>query len=264
MIKKFASLILFTAFSYAVIAQSTEPKKKGRPDIPGTFLIDLGLNTMTERPNNLKYGLWGSRTVNAYYQYDMRIGKSKFSFHPGIGLGMERFKLQRFSKYLPNDTIDKVQNPTLIFDNLGNTQFIETARYLYDGDTLGQINWSDSYKTKKSMLVMNYLDIPFEFRFSTNPDDPARSFKVGIGGRVGYLIGSHSKIKYRENGELKIIKDKQDFNLSPFRYSASLRIYIGNFNFFGFYNFNPMFKEEKGPSKTNTATYTFGISLSSF
>jgi hypothetical protein len=39
-----------------------------------------------DKPNELKYGLWGSRTLNLYYQYDMRIGKSKFSFHPGVGL----------------------------------------------------------------------------------------------------------------------------------------------------------------------------------
>src|SRR5688500_14597346 len=96
MIKKYASVALLLLLGYGAVAQSTEtPKKSGRPDIPGTFVLELGLNRLTERPNKLKYGFWGSRTLNVYYQYDMRIAKSKFSFHPGIGFGMERFKLQR-------------------------------------------------------------------------------------------------------------------------------------------------------------------------
>jgi hypothetical protein len=159
MIKKIASLLVLIAFSAAVVAQSTEKTKKyGRPDIPGTFLIDLGFNRLTDKPNELKYGFWGSRTMNVYYQYDMRIGNSKFSFHPGIGLGMERFKLLRSKHYtyLPTDTLTRVRtSPTLAYDTDGNTIFMDAARVIYDGDTLGGPNYSSSYRTKKSMMVMN-------------------------------------------------------------------------------------------------------------
>lgn len=268
MIKKIASLFVFMALSAAVLAQSAEKTKKyGRPDIPGTFLIDLGFNRLTEKPNELKYGFWGSRTMNVYYQYDMRIGKSKFSIHPGIGLGMERFKLLRSTDITitPTDTITRTRtNPTLAFDGDGNTIFMEAARVIYDGDTLGGPNYSATYRTKKSMMVMNYLDIPVEIRFSLRPEDPGRSFKIAIGGRVGYLLGSHTKIKYREDGDLKKFKDNQNFNLSPFRYSIYTRIYLGNFNIFGYYNLNPLFEEGKGPGATKTQTFTIGVSLASF
>lgn len=258
MIKKYASIAILVTLAYGAIAQTTEPatKKTARPDIPGTFTLELGVNRMTEQADKLKHGLWGSRTLNVYYQYDMQIAKSKFSFHPGIGFGMERFKLLSAS-------LGKT-NPTLTYDANGNTIFVPSANYIYDGDTLGQIDLSGSYRTKKSMLAMNFIDIPVELRFSTNPDDPARSFKIGVGGRVGYLINAHTKIRYREDGEIKKLKDQQDFNLSRFRYGVFMKVYIGNFNFFGYYNLNPLFESNKGPAQTKAQIYTIGISLSSF
>lgn len=259
MIKKSVALFLLLVSSAAAFSQEAEPGK--RPDIPGNFALDFGFNRLLDEPNDLEYGFWGSRTANIYYQYHIRIGQSKFSFHPGIGLGMERFKLQGFKDFLPSDTIQR-NVPTLIYDGEGNTILAEAVRVIYDGDSLGQPDWSNSYTTKKSMLVLNYLDIPVEFRFSVNPDDPARSFKVALGGRIGYLIGAKTKLKYEENGNTKKLKNEQRFNLNPFRYSAYTRIYLGNFSLFGYYNFSPMFKEGKGPMQTNTTSYTVGISLS--
>ncbi len=264
MIKNLASFALLLSLSIGAVAQSTETTTKtARPDIPGTFVMELGVNRLIDKPNELKYGLWGSRTLNVYYQYDMRILKSRLSFHPGIGFGMERFKLMQSKQYFANDTVTYT-SPTLGYDIDGNTTFFPAANVIYPDDTLGSINWSSSYRTKKSMMVMNYIDIPLELRFSTRPDDPARSFKVGIGGRVGYLINAHTKIRYREDGEIKKLKDQQDFNLNRFRYSAFLKVYIGNFSFFTYYNLNTMFQDEKGPGKTQAQSYTVGISLSSF
>jgi hypothetical protein len=264
MIRKLASIAICLSLTLTAIAQSSEtPKKTSRPDIPGAFALELGLNRMTDKPNELKYGFWGSRTLNVYYQYAKRLGKSKFSVHPGIGFGMERFKLQSSRQYFARDTV-KYNNPTLIYDALGNTTFAPAANYIYDGDTLGQPNWSNSLSIKKSMLVLNYIDIPVELRFSTNPDDPARSFKVAVGGRVGYLLNAHTKIKYKEDGELKKLKNTQDFNLNRFRYSVYMKIYLGNFAFFGYYNLNPLFESGKGPMQTKAASYTVGISLASF
>jgi hypothetical protein len=261
MINKFAAIALLFTVSFGAMGQSES--KTARPDIPGTFVMELGVNRLIDKPNELKYGLWGSRTLNVFYQYDMRIGKSKFSFHPGIGFGMERFKLISSKHYMPTDTTT-YSNPTLGYDINGNTTFFPAANVIYDDDSLGSIDWSSSYRTKKSMMVMNYLDVPLELRFSTRPDDPARSFKIGVGGRVGYLINAHTKIRYREAGDLKKLKDQQDFNLSRFRYSAFLKVYIGNFSFFGYYNLNPLFRDDKGPGKTQAQSYTVGISLSSF
>jgi hypothetical protein len=253
--KKLSLIFALCAVAAATMAQRA-PSLKGRPNIPGTFQIDLGVNRLTERPNDIKIGFWGSRSLTLYYFRDIQIAKSKFSIHPGIGFSFERYKFIDFEKRWSTDTVRR-NTPTLVLNDQGNTIFQQSARVLYGAaDTLSAI--------RKSMLVTNYLDIPLEFRFSTNPYDPARSFKVSVGGRVGVLVSSHTKLKFNDDGDTKKLKDKQNFNLNPFRYSAILRIGVGNFNWFAHYNLNKLFEADKGPDRTQASTYTIGVSLAGF
>lgn len=255
MMKKLLLSGLFALLTVAVLAQQTN-KSTGRPNIPGTFQIDLGVNRMLSAPQGLKTGIWGSRTVNLYYFHDIRFGKSKFSFHPGIGVGFDRYKLKQFTKRWSTDTVKRL-TPTMVVNAAGNTVLQQAASVVYAP--------ADSTKSiEKSMFITNFVDVPLEFRFSTNPYDPSRSFKVSVGGRIGYLISAQTKMKYKEGGEMKTLKDNQNYNLSPFRYSATLRIGIGNFNWFGIYNLNPLFEKGKGPAQTTTSTLTVGISLGGF
>jgi Outer membrane protein beta-barrel domain len=215
-----------------------DAKKLYRPDIPGSFLVDFGVNATYGSPTEFKIGWFGSRTANVYYYYPIRIGKSKFMINPGIGLGLERFKFK--NNYYLADTLSD-----------GEYELVPNIRRRVA--TFPQM--------KKSMMVMDYLDIPLEFRFNANPDDLARTFWVGVGGRAGWLFNAHSKIKYKREGQTVVLKDRYRYGLSQFRYGVSLRIGMGNFNWFGFYNLSPLFEKDKGPSKTDMNTITFGISL---
>jgi len=246
MIRTFVAsiVLLLMIIAYPSLAQEegsnakiTPPSSsKPLPNIPGSFMLEFGFNQPFNKPDSFDVNFWGSRTFNVYYQYDLRIGKSKFSVHPGIGVSLERYKLG-------NDY-------TLTLNSEGTTTL-----------TPG----SDSYPgVDKSMIVTNYIDVPLEIRFSTNPNDPGRSFRASIGGRAGYLYDSFTKVKYRQDGETKKIKDKQNFNLNDFRYGAFVKIGAGNLSLFGYYNFSPLFKDDRGPEQTDMNNFTVGISLSSF
>lgn len=230
-------VLLMLASTYG-IAQEKE-NRVGRPDIPGSIMIDLGVNQGLGKPDAFDLGFWGSRTINVYYQWPIRIAKSNFSFNPGMGLSLERFKLR---------------NGYTLYDStaIAGRNELAPAGLKYQG-------------TKKSMIVTNFLEIPIDFRFDSKPEDLARSFNVAIGGRIGYLYDGYTKIKYQPGGEVNKIKDKQRYGLSQFRYGIYTRIGIGSFNAFGFYNFNPLFEEGKGPTgMDNVNTWTVGISLNSF
>ena len=232
--------MLFSLFfiSFSLFAQE-KPRKAARPNIPGSFMIDLGFNRALNKPANFKQGFWGSRTLNLYYQYPIRIGRSKFSFNPGIGASMERWKFTNLF-VLADTTKDS------------NDNFL-----LYPGATFFK-------GIKKSTLIANYVEIPIEFRFDTAPEDIARSFNVAIGGRIGYLFDSKMKVKFKEDGETKILKDKQNLGLNQLRYGVYTRIGVGAFNIFGFYNLSPLFEKDKGPDKTTMNNYTVGISINGF
>lgn len=246
MIKQFAGIIILTAISFTAFCQTdtTPTKTSARPDIPGAFVLEFGFNQDVGGPNEFSLNFWGSRTANVYYQYEFRILNSNFSFVPGIGLSMERFKF-------------------------GNDYTIG-----YSSNTSGEVIMIPPANAavpniQKSMLITNYIDVPLEIRFTLNPDDPSRSLKTAIGGRIGYLYDSFSKIKYKENTETKKLKDKQDFNLNKIRYGLTGRIGFGSFSIFGYYNLSPLFEENKGLKDNNSTynnfpTYTIGISMASF
>ncbi|HTH56553.1 MAG TPA: hypothetical protein VL728_10955 [Cyclobacteriaceae bacterium] len=235
-------LLTVTAFS------QEKTKKIYKPDIPGSFLIDFGFNGPIGKPQYFDQGFWGSRTLNIYYHYPVRIAKTKFSYNPGGGFSFERFKFTNNYTLIPQtDGTYTLDDPTKTFLSLAGV--------------------------RKSMLIANYFDLmPVEFRFDTNPNDLSRSFNVSIGGRVGFLMESHTKLKYTLNGTSETRKDKQSYGLNSFRYGAYARVGIGNFNFFGFYNFSPFFATNKGPynnnqtdlNHTTMTTMTIGISLNGF
>jgi len=240
--KKIFGILLIALICNIAIAQ--EDTKKGKPDIPGTLLIDFGFNFLNNAPESMDTKFFGSKTFNLYYQYDIIFGESKFSFHPGIGIGVDKYHFD---------------NPVAIRhgqDASGN--------YVTTIDSL-QVIFPNSSGYDKSKLAASYLDIPVEFRFQTNPYDKSRSFKVGLGGRIGLRLNSHSKIKYTENGNTIKIKDHQSFDMSNVRYGAMARVGIGWFNLFYYHNFSDLFKSGKGPSKTTAiSSYTIGLTIAGF
>lgn len=262
-IRRAFSLLILVLIASSLYAQtSTEPAKakSRRPNIPGNFIVDFGLNGVQGSPDLWSQALVGSRTVNLYYQYPLRFGRSKFSFNPGIGFAFERFKwktnviLTNPVEANANGQIEKYEFA------LGSTRF-GTGR-------------------KKTMFVNNYIEIPIEFRFDTKPEDLSRSFNVAIGAHGGWMYDSFMKVKYREDGQNKKMKDKQDYGLTQLRYGVYTRIGIGGFNFFVKYNLTPLFQKDMGPfnddldevngvirggaTGTTMTTFTAGISINGF
>ena len=222
-------------------SQDEKPKKKTtRPDIPGSFLVELGVNLKNGiTPPNFKKGFWGSRTINFYYQYPIRIGKSPISFVPGIGLSLERWKFTNDYTFPQKSDAD------------GSFPLIP-ATTIFPGSI------------HRSQLVNNYVEVPIEFRFDTAPEDIARSFSVVVGGRFGVLYDSFTKVDYGLDGENKSNKDKQWHGMAPFRYGAYMRMGISGFSLFTYYNISPMFQDGKGPDNSTMNSVTIGISVNGF
>ncbi|MFN8889457.1 MAG: hypothetical protein ACK5WF_18505 [Cyclobacteriaceae bacterium] len=231
-------LLLFIAFS----SQAQEKKQRvKRPDFPGAFLIEFGFNrAQGSTPDNFEQGFWGSRTLNLYYQYPIRLWNSKFSYRPTFGLSLERYKLTN------NYTLDR--------------QLSGDGTYrLLPASELGMTN------ADKSMVIMNYLEImPAEFRYDTKPNEPGRSIHITAGVRLGVLFETHTKVNYSINGESVTAKDAQPHGMSPVRLGYYGKVGIGSFSLFGYYNATPIFQENKGPNQTKMNTLTIGISLSGF
>lgn len=237
----FSACVVITVLlgTQQVLAQEPAPtperSRKGLPDLPGSFVLEFGFNQTLDAPDTFDIGFWGSRSLNVFYQFDKRIGNTKFSVHPGFGFSLERFKLK---------------NNYTLASTASDTELVPAADF-YPG-------------IKKSMIVTNYIEVPVEIRFSTKPDDPRRSFRVSVGGRIGYLFDSFAKIKYSEDGEVRTVKDKQNYNLRKLRYGTFFKIGAGNLGLITYYNLTPLFEDDEGPEQTEMSTFSIGLSLSSF
>lgn len=244
MIKKLAGIVLLSGISVMGWCQEGTPVKKSvRPDIPGVFTVEFGFNRALSAPVDFDLYFWGSRTANIYYQYEFRLFNSSFSIMPGIGLSLERYRFK--------------QNYAVGYTNSSH----EEVTMLPPGSL-------PTPNIKKSMLVTNYIDVPVEIRYTINPEDPSRSFHVGVGGRIGWMYDSFNKIKYSEDGETKKLKDKQNFHLNQIRYGLLGRIGFGGISLFGYYNLSPLFEKGNGIHTNGESndfnTLTVGISVSNF
>ena len=217
-------------------------EEAGRPDLPGDFIFEVGLSSLIDAPENMQMNLWGSKSFNTYYQYPVQLGESGFFVFPGIGISTQKYKFK-----------DDV--------TLGYSRDDENNRYV-DIVPLDSIFESASYK--KSKIGTSYVDFILELRWISRKNNPRKSIKVSLGGKIGYKFDSKIKVKYSQYGETKITKQKEDFALSDLRYGLYTKLGYGSFNAYLYYSLSPLFESNMGPSKTETAPLEFGLSLTIF
>ena len=205
---------------------TTQRRKTFQPDVTGSLLFGVGVNVLTDAPPQFDLKTWGSKSVHLYYLYDINLGSSKFSFHPGIGLGLEKYEIDG-SLTLRYRTVPGETAEVLTLDSLQ----LAYAPGLY----------------KKNRLAANYVDVPLEFSWVSNKTNPKAGFKVALGGKVGVLYSAHMKVKYEVGDDTRKIKDKRDWGLNPFRYSAHARVGYSSFNLYVEYQLSSLFDAGEGP-----------------
>lgn len=128
-----------------------------------------------------------------------------------------------------------------------------------DGDTTYLWGFIDStIHYKKNTLNVSYIKAPLmlEFNLSKNP---TKNFHIAFGAEFAYRIHAVTKQKYDLDDKHIKIKQRDDFNLEPFRYSAVARIGFNNVTLFANYGLNRLFKKDKGPQ---VYPFTAGITIS--
>ncbi len=252
MIGRFFLLTLFWASSYSLILgqdkdnQDKKDQEIYSPDIPGNIVIDFGINFLKDEPESMQLDWWSSKGIGLYYKYHIMMGGSRMSFRPGIGFGLEKYSFEK------NVTVSRITNT----DGAESIQMVGL-------DSLG-IFENLTPDVKKSKLAADYLELPLEFGWHQSKNDPERGFRILLGGKVGYLFNSKTKINYQQGGNRRIAKLKDSYELNPWRYSATARIGISFLEFFGEVGFADLFKPGKGPEGTQARYWKVGISFVGF
>ena len=116
----------------------------------------------------------------------------------------------------------------------------------------------DSLNYKKNDLNVSYLKVPLMLEINTSKN-PHTNLHIAGGIEFAYRIHSVLKQKFVADDEMYRVKDKQVFNIEPFRYSAMVRIGYDRIGVFADYGLNRLFEKNKGPQEY---PFTIGINIS--
>lgn len=201
------------------------------------FLLQFGLDGWSGAPDTIDIKTL-SRSFGIYLMMDFPF-KTNPHFSIGLGVGVSSSNMYFNDTYL--DISGKTNSPSLLFQNVQDTTHF-----------------------KKFKLQTSFMEIPIEFRYTGNPENPNKSWKGAIGAKIGTMLSAHTKGKNLLNGSGGTInsftqkeKSKKYFNKT--RFAATGRVGYGSISLFTVWQVNPFFKEGMGP---DVRPYTIGITIS--
>ncbi|MDQ3046521.1 MAG: DUF2807 domain-containing protein [Bacteroidota bacterium] len=110
---------------------------------------------------------------------------------------------------------------------------------------------------KKNTLHVSYIKVPLMIEINTSKNSE-KNLHIAGGVEAAYRIHAVSKQKFYEGDKHIKIKQRDDFNLEPFRFSAIARIGYNNVTVFANYGLNRLFKKDKGPQ---VYPFTVGVTI---
>ena len=227
--------VLITYNSWAIGEKNTHNTNKvngKRPDIPGKLQFNFGFNFLTDSEKKLSVKTWNSKSLSFYYIYPFDFPRVHISLIPGIGWGYERLNFN---------------NALLDYKTVQNNQVL----YL---DSLSGVN------VEKAFLEIHYLDFPLEIRYTARLENKEKSFFIGAGIIVRYLLSNTTKLNY----DGKSTEQTQNFGVNTFQYVANFRVGVGGFSAYYRMGLNEFFKPSIAPYASLATVHNIGISFHLF
>ena len=231
-------LFFSMAFSQETTPSATNNNKVNITNRSGDhFMLQISSDHLAGAPDSISSHMKGlSRGFNAYVMLNKPFKNSpKLSLGIGVGISTSNF-------YFKKMEVNVKAAP-------GFLPFIAEDS-------------ADHFKKYK--LATSYLQVPLEFRYTSKPNNPNKSFKAALGLKVGTLVNVHTKGKTLQNASgttlnsyLEKENSKRFFNTTDF--VATARFGYGIFSLFGSYQLNKLLKDGAGP---NLKIYQIGLTIS--
>jgi hypothetical protein len=233
-----AILILFcSAAAFAQLENKPVQQKKdwSKVDLSKRasdhLLIQFGYMNWTNTPDSINTSGF-HRQFNVYFFFDFPFKSNpKISAALGGGVGTDNM-------YFEKTTIDLNQPKGIVFMPDSITQY------------------------KRYKLATAYAELPLELRYSSNPANMNKGFKMAVGAKVGFIFNAHTRARVDldargDGGYVEKIKNKYAF--SNTRIIGTFRVGYGNFTAFATYSFTGLFDENRGPL---VKPWSVGLTLS--
>lgn len=234
--KKILSVVLAVSLVIGLFAQETPvtptaPTKKDWSKVTidqagDHFMIGISKDDWGGAPDSIKSRMKGlSRGLSIAVMLN-RPFKSDPRWSVAFGLG-----ISHSSTFFKNTNVDVRSTSTLLpFRPLDSTDHF-----------------------KKYKLAITFLEVPVELRYTFDPVDEKKSWKLALGVKVGTMLNAHTKGKTLQNKSNATIgsyteKESRRTFFNSTRLAATARVGIGNFSLFGSYAITALLKDVAGPS----------------
>lgn len=204
------------------------------------FGMDLGLNALVNKsaptsgqPIDLRP--FGSRYVSLYWRYAQRLGGKGSPMYLLLGPEFS------FNNYMLDNDTRFVSNASPVSGEPDYTTVVRAG-----------------YNLEKSKLAMSSLNLPVMLQANLRDKEYHKTFRLAAGGFVGYRLGTHTKLKYDQDGDTRKDKDRGSYNLEDFQYGLQGSIGFRRVDLFAKYHLNELFKDNRGPQ---AQSMSFGIML---
>ena len=225
--------LLITSFSTSFAQQAastTTPKEKKEPmERADILIVDMTYETFFNKPNDVNFKFYNNG-IGLQLMYDNPLGNSRMSAAIGLGFSSQ--------SYYSNAQIRRDDSKS---DVLYSDWFVV-----------------DSVSYKNNKVSTSYFEIPVELRYRSNPKPSGYSWKFSIGGKFGWLIDTHDKIKL-DNGDKYKTYIFPDMN--NYRGVGLVRVGYGKVMLVGSYTFTPWFNVDNGPEMNQ---FSIGLSIQPF
>ncbi len=256
--------------------------KSEAPKSDSTTAIKIGKNKAVVFSKD-KITITKGETV--FFGVDNKASES-FGHWAGLELGMNGFGTKDYTTTLPanssymdvaygmkslNCNLNLMEKTFKIYRNnfglttgLGfsfNSYQFKNKTHLYaDSSFTGFYNDSLIPSFEKNKLKMSYLQIPLMFEYNSS-NKTSNDFHISAGVIGGLKLTSKTKQIYEINNyDYEVIR-KDDYNISPFKLDATVRVGYKDFTAFATYALTPLFQKNKGPE---LYPFTVGIRIVPF
>lgn len=214
-------------------------KNKKQRTTTTQFIFAMGINNVLNDNdlstlNNSEYQLWKSRFYELGFSW-----KTRFTREPS----------QLYFKYG--------------FSFLWNNLRLEDNRiHIKNGDATEIQDFTNQLSHSRLRHVQMNFPVHLEWDFSKNKtyndgrvrDRTNRSARLGIGGFVGFKLGTRQYLEYRDANNVEIEEVQFDnFNMNIFNYGLSAYVGYRDTSFYVKYDLNPLFQN------TETRNVSMGI-----
>lgn len=236
--KKILSVVIAVTLLGTAFGQKKKDWSKINIDRAGDhFMVQISTDNWGGAPDSIKSRMSGlSRGLNVAIMLNKPF-KSDPRWSVALGLGVSHSSI-----FFKNTSVDlKSPSTRLPFRNLDSTDHF-----------------------KKYKLATTYAEVPIELRYTFDPVNEKKSWKLALGVKVGTMLNAHTKGKTLQNKSNTTINPyTEKINKKAFfngtRLAATARVGIGSFSLFGSYAITALIKDVAGPG---VRPYQIGLCIS--